>query len=152
MTYNQVLEKLKHYCAYQERSQYDVLQKLWDFSLDEDERLNIIAQLISENYLNEERFATSFSEGKFRIKRWGKKKIKSKLKEKKVSSFCIDKGLKAIDEKEYFETLQSIIESKFNTTKANSIYQRKQKVANYCYQKGYESELIWEVINHLNQE
>lgn len=152
MTYNQVLEKLKHYCAYQERSQYDVLQKLWDFSLDEDERLNIIAQLILENYLNEERFATSFSEGKFRIKRWGKKKIKSKLKEKKVSSFCIDKSLKAIDEKEYFETLQSIIESKFNTTKANSIYQRKQKVANYCYQKGYESELIWEVINHLNQE
>lgn len=152
MTYNQVLEKLKHYCAYQERSQYDVLQKLWDFSLDEDERLNIIAQLISENYLNEERFAISFSEGKFRIKKWGKKKIKSKLKEKKVSSFCIDKGLKAIDEEEYLKTLQSIIESKLYTTKANSIYQKKQKVANYCYQKGYESELIWEVINHLNQE
>lgn len=152
MTYNQVLEKLKHYCAYQERSQYDVLQKLWDFNLDEDDRLNIIAQLISENYLNEERFAISFSEGKFRIKKWGKKKIKSKLKEKKVSVFCIEKGLKAIDEEEYIETLQSIIESKLNTTKANSIYQKKQKVANYCYQKGYESELIWEVINHLNQE
>ncbi len=152
MTYNQVLEKLKHFCAYQERCQHEVLQKLWGYNLDEHERLNIIAQLISENYLNEERFAIAFSEGKFRIKKWGRNKIKMKLKEKKVSPYCIQKGLEAIEEEEYNSVLQSLIITKLDTTKASSVYQKKQKVALHCYQKGYETDLIWEVINRLNQE
>ncbi|MCT4581394.1 MAG: RecX family transcriptional regulator [Flavobacteriales bacterium] len=152
MTYNQVLEKLKHFCAYQERCQDEVLQKLWTYHLDEEERLNIIAQLISENYLNEERFAIAFSEGKFRIKKWGKNKIKMKLKEKKVSSYCIQKGLNAIEDEEYTSVLQNLVSNKYATVKAPTLYQKKQKVAVYCYQKGYESDLIWELINQLIQE
>lgn len=152
MTYNQVLEKLKYYCAYQERCQYEVQQKLWDYNLDEDERLNIIAALISENYLNEERFAVAFAEGKFRIKKWGRNKINSKLKEKKVSSYCITKGLQAIDNEEYTQTLKNLIANKLETTKGKTFYHKKQKVASHCYQKGYEPELIWEIINQANQE
>lgn len=149
MTYNKVLEKLKFYCAYQERSQYDVLQKLYNYNLNEEERLNIIAQLISENYLNEERFAISFSEGKFRIKKWGKNKIKSKLKEKKVSYYCINKGLSSIEEDEYISTLKNIIEKKIETTKGKNQYHKKQKIINYCIQKGYETDIVLETINTI---
>lgn len=152
MTYNQVLEKLKYYCAYQERAHSEVNQKLWDFQLDEDERSNIIAQLISENYLNEERFAIAFSEGKFRMRKWGKLKIKIKLKEKKVSSYCIDKGLKAIEYDEYWNTLVKLVNNKHNSIKETNPYKKKLKTVNYCYQKGYETDLIWEAINQIEQE
>jgi regulatory protein len=152
MTYNQVLEKLKYYCAYQERAHSEVYQKLWDFQLDEDERTNIIAQLIGENYLNEERFAIAFSEGKFRMRKWGKLKIKIKLKEKKVSSFCIDKGLKAIEDEEYWNTLTSLVNRKYDSVNESNIYKKKMKTVNYCYQKGYETDLIWEAINQIEQE
>lgn len=149
MTYNQVLEKLKYYCAYQERAHSEVHQKLWDFQLDEDERSNIIAQLISENYLNEERFAIVFSEGKFRMRKWGKLKIKIKLKEKKVSSYCIDKGLKSIEYDEYWSTLIKLVNNKYNSIKETNSYKKKLKIVNYCYQKGYETDLIWEAINQI---
>ncbi len=147
MTYTQVLEKLKYYCAYQERSHKDVNDKLWDFQLSENERLNIISELINENYLNEERFAIAFSEGKFRIKKWGRIKIKQKLKEKKVSDYCIKKGLEAIEEDEYLLTLKTLIEIKYSLTKESNPYKKKLKVVNYCYQKGYETDLIWDIIN-----
>ena len=152
MTYNQVLEKLKYYCAYQERAHSEVYQKLWDFQLDEDERNNIIAILIGENYLNEERFAIAFSEGKFRIKKWGKNKIKMKLKEKKVSSYCIDKGLKAIYEEEYLETITYLVKNKFKSIKESNLYKKKIKTVNFCYQKGFESNLIWEALNQITGE
>ncbi len=148
-TYSQALEKLKYFCAYQERSHSDVEKKLFEYPLTEEERENIIAELISENYLNEERFAIAFTEGKFRIKKWGKQKIKSKLKEKKVSDYCIQKGLKALEDEEYIDTLQQIIQQKYTNTKAPSSYQRKAKTARYCIQKGYESALVWEYINQL---
>ncbi len=152
MTYNEVLEKLKYYCAYQERAQSDVYQKLWDFKLDEEERNNIIASLIGENYLNEERFAIAYSEGKFRMKKWGKTKIKMKLKEKKVSPYCLEKGLNAIEEEEYLETLTSLVNKKFSSINESNIYKKKLKTVNYCYQKGFETELIWKAINEITQE
>jgi len=152
MTYNQVLEKLRYYCAYQERAHSEVYQKLWDYQLEEDERTNIIAQLIGENYLNEERFAIAFSEGKFRIKKWGRLKIKNKLKEKKVSTFCINIGLKAIEDDEYLKTLIKLTSNKYHSIKEPNDYKKKLKTVNYCYQKGYETDLIWEAINQIEQE
>ncbi len=147
MTYTQVLEKLKYYCAYQERCHKDVSDKLWDFQLSENERMNIISELIGENYLSEERFAVAFSEGKFRIKKWGRIKIKQKLKEKKVSDYCLKKGLEALDEEEYIETLEKLVHRKFDSINESNLYKRKVKTVNYCYQKGYETELIWNIIN-----
>ena len=148
-TYAQALEKLKYFCAYQERSHSDVEKKLYEYPLTEEERENVIATLISENYLNEERFAIAFTEGKFRMKKWGKQKIKAKLKEKKVSEYCIRKGLEALEEEEYNDTLQELIKQKYNQTKANSTYQRKAKTARYCIQKGFEPALVWEYLNNL---
>jgi len=149
ITYTQILEKLKYYCAYQERCHKDVNDKLLDFQLSENERMNIISELIGENYLNEERFAIAFSEGKFRMKKWGRIKIKQKLKEKKVSDYCLKKGLEALEEDEYQKTLTHLVVKKIESIKESNLYRKKQKTVSYCYQKGYETELIWEVINSL---
>ena len=147
ITHIEGLEKAKSYCAYQERCHKEVTDKLKSWKLNEDEIDFIIGHLLEENYLNEERFAIAFAGGKFRIKRWGKKKIIQKLKEKNISEYCIKKGLEEIDDDEYFKSMHHIIEKKYTAIKDKNPFTKKKKTATYAYNKGYESNLIWE---HLN--
>src|SRR5690606_33190020 len=98
-TFEQALQKIKQYCAYQERCHSEVRDKLYSFGLRQSEVEEMITLLIVENYLNEERFAIHFAGGKFRMKQWGKHKIKQALKLRKVSDYCINKALKDIDSK-----------------------------------------------------
>src|SRR6476619_3411710 len=93
----QAMQKLKHYCGYQERSHIEAREKLYSFGLYKQEVEECISRLIEEDYLNEERFAIAYARGKFRMKGWGKNKIIQSLKEKRVSGYCINKALKEID-------------------------------------------------------
>ena len=106
------LVKMQSWCAYQERSQQDARDKLYELGMWPEAVENIIAQLIQDNFLNEERFAMTFARGKFTIKKWGRVKIKQELKQKRVSDYCLKKALAQIDETEYIETLKKIMESK----------------------------------------
>ncbi|HEX5025805.1 MAG TPA: regulatory protein RecX, partial [Agriterribacter sp.] len=101
-----------------------------------------------EDYLNEERFAIQLAGGKFRMKQWGKKKIEQALKEKQVSSYCIKTALAQIDEADYRKTLDRLAEKKWQVLRAEkNIFIKKRKLQDYLLQKGYEYELIREVIN-----
>lgn len=138
-TYHEAKLKIEHWCAYQERCQYEVSTKLQTWNLPFDEIQSLLAELISTNFINEERFADSFVSGKFNIKRWGKIKIKQHLKAKFISNYSIEKGLKQISREDYQATIQKLIVKKsadFKTT--DSEYQRKAKVHNYLASKGYE--------------
>ena len=108
----QSLPKIKQYCAYQERCHMEVREKLYSFGLHKNEVDEIISTLITENYLNEERFAIHFAGGKFRMKQWGKIKIKQALKNKQVSEYCIRKALKEIDNNEYRKAFFKLAEQK----------------------------------------
>ena len=100
-TKEEALQKLRHYCGYQERSHSEVQQKLWDLGVRRTDHDEIITSLIEDDYLNEERFAQQFAGGKFRMNDWGRKKIYYALKEKKVSEYNIKKAMKEIDEEAY---------------------------------------------------
>ena len=113
ITHIEALEKAKSYCAYQERCHKEVSDKLYSWKLNIDEINYIIDHLLQQNYLNEERFAIAFAGGKFRIKKWGRKKIIQKLKEKGVSDYCIKKGLEEIIEEEYISNMHNLIEKKY---------------------------------------
>jgi len=115
------LVKMQSWCAYQERSQQDARDKLYELGMWTEAVENIIVQLIQDNFLNEERFAMSFARGKFSIKKWGRIKIKQELKQKRVSEYCLKKALQQIDETEYIETLKKIIESKRKLIKEPNI-------------------------------
>ena len=108
-TPEQAVPKIKQYCAYQERCHSEVRDKLYSFGLHKNDVEEIISTLITENYLNEERFAIHFAGGKFRMKQWGKIKIKQALKYKQVSDYCIRKALKEIDAHEYEKTFQKLV-------------------------------------------
>ncbi len=137
------LQKIKHYCAYQERSHQEVKDKLYSFGLYKYEVEQLLSILIEENYLNEERYAIAFAGGKFRAKSWGRIKIKYELKQNGVSTYCISAALKAIDEKEYLTTLQKLYDAKKKTLSSEkNIFIKKRKISSYLLQKGFEAALI----------
>ena len=142
LTKEQALQKLKHYCAYQERCHSEVKEKLYNLGVWKKEHDEIIATLIEENYLNEERFAIAFAGGRFRMKQWGRTKIKYELKQKQVSEYCIKKALKQIEEEEYLKVLGKLAKEKYASLKNDQHLIRKKKTIDYLQQKGYEYELI----------
>jgi regulatory protein len=152
LTKEQALQKLKQYCAYQERSHFEVKQKLWDLGVRRAEHDEIISSLIEEDYLNEERFAIQFAGGKFRMKDWGRKKIYYALKEKQVSEYCIKKALAQIDEDKYQETLEELAEKKYELLKSEQYLVRKKKTQDYLMQKGYEPDLVIKAVDRLTKK
>lgn len=141
--------KAAKYCALQERSQQQVRDKLYEWGLFGDEVEEVISYLITENFLNEERFAIAYASGHFRMKKWGKIKIKQGLEQKKISSYCIKKGLEAIDSEEYEEVIGQVLLKKYNTLKDSNLYIRKQKAVKYMLQKGYEADRVWAKVDEL---
>jgi regulatory protein len=107
----------------------------------------IIASLIEDDYLNEERFAKAFVGGKFRMKDWGRKKIYYGLKEKGISDYLIKRAMKEIDEEAYRKTLQDLAAKKFESLKGEQYFARKKKTTDYLLQKGYEPELVTGIVN-----
>ena len=149
-TPQQAVPKIKQYCAYQERCHAEVKQKLYSFGLYKRDVEEIISQLIEENYLNEERFAILYAGGKFRMLKWGRVKIKQALKQKQVSDYCIKKALKEINETDYLKTLHKLAEQKLKTLKSEkNIFIKKRKLQDYLLQKGYEGELVRELVKRL---
>lgn len=144
------LPKIRHYCAYQERSHLEVQEKLYSLGLWKKEVQEILSQLIEENYLNEERYAIQFASGKFRMKQWGRIKIKYQLKQKGVSEYCMAKALGAIDEKDYRKTLEKLAKQKWNSLEEEkNKFNKKKKVQNYLIQKGYEYPLLSATLKEL---
>ncbi|MEO7922879.1 MAG: regulatory protein RecX [Chitinophagaceae bacterium] len=146
LTKEQALQKLKHYCAYQERCHQEVREKLFQLGAWKKDHDEIIATLIEENYLNEERFAIAFAGGKFRIKQWGRVKIKYELKQKQVSEYCIKKALKQIDEDEYIKVLTKLAKAKYAALKTEQYLVRKKKTMDYMMGKGFEMELVRQIV------
>lgn len=154
LTKEQALQKARHYCGYQERSHLEVKEKLYSFGLYKQQVEEILSQLIEENYLNEERFAIQFAGGRFRMKQWGRVKIKYELKQKRVSDYCIRKALKEINEDDYLVTLQKLAAKRWNTVKGEGVnqYVKLSKTTDYLLQKGYEPELIKQAIAAIQKK
>jgi regulatory protein len=146
LTKEQALQKLKHYCGYQERCHSEVREKLFQLGVRRSEHDEIMAALIEENYLNEERFASAFASGKFRMNEWGRVKIKAALKQKQISDYCINKAMKQIEEKEYLQLLKKLAEKRYASLKNEQYLIRKRKTMDYLLQKGFEWELVKETV------
>ena len=144
--------KIARYCAYQERAHSEVNNKLISFGLTPTDREEILAWLITENYLNEERYAVTVAGGKFRAKKWGKLKIQQFLKQKDVSEYSINQALSQIDQEEYQATLEMLIRNKWEQASAPNIFELRNKIARYILGKGYEPDLSWDLIKEVVKE
>lgn len=150
-TFLEVKHKIEAWCAYRERCHHEVSKKLQSFGLDLEDTEALIAHLIQERFLDEQRFADAFASGKHRMKKWGRQKIKQQLKSKFVPERCINDALKTIDADEYFQNLTSLVTKKWNEKPGDS-FEKKQKVFRFLYQKGYETDLIEEALKAVTQK
>jgi regulatory protein len=146
LTPEKALTKAQRYCAFQERSQQEVRDKLYSWGLHRNQVEQLISELIGDGFLKEERFAEAFAGGKFRIKKWGKVKIKQALKAKQVSDPLIRKALASISDRDYRKMLEKVIADKASKTVASNPFTFKQQLARYAISRGFEAELVWEVI------
>lgn len=138
-TPDQAMEKLRKYCAYQERCHQEVKQKLFDLSIYGDTQDEIISDLITENFLNETRFAESFVRGKYKIKKWGRAKILQELKKRQISAYNIKKGFLQIDEAIYSENIEYLIKKKLTTlSREKNHFIRRKKLQEFMVRKGYK--------------
>jgi regulatory protein len=147
LSLEQALQKARHYCGYQERSHSEVKDKLYSFGLRKKDVETALATLIEENYLNEERFAIQFAGGHFRLKEWGRVKIRYELRQRQVSEYCIKKALASIDEEDYEQTLGRLAARKWEILEdEGNAYVRKRKLQDYLLQKGYEPDSVSEAV------
>lgn len=146
----QALQKLRHYCSYQERCHQEVKEKLYGYGLRKEAVEQLLSQLIEEDYLNEERFAIQFAGGKFRMKQWGKMKIVQALRERRVSQYCINKALKEIEGESYEKALTKLADKKWATLqKESSMLTRMQKTKMYLLQRGFEAAQVQQELKRL---
>jgi regulatory protein len=151
-SFNEIYLRASSFCAYQERSQKEVRDKLYEDGVDRDMAEEVIAKLITDNFLNEERFAKTFTGGKFRMKKWGRLKITHALQGKGVSPYCIRKGLEEIDPDNYTATLRNILSKRMAGEKEKDIFKKKSKVAGFAIRKGFEPDIVWDELNTLSEE
>jgi regulatory protein len=149
LTPDQVLDKMAKYCAYQERCVKDVKDKLKTFGIAEEEKKKILKYLLDNRFVNDERFAKAFVHGKINQSGWGLNKIRFHLVQKGIAKELIDEALGQTDEELYRQRLIDILKTKAKTLKADSDFEKKRKLAAYAMQKGFEGDLVWEVLKEL---
>ena len=141
--------KAADFCAYQERSQQEVRDKLYSYGLHRDEVEDVLADLIVEGFINEERFARAYVGGKFRMKGWGRHKILQGLQQHRISDYCIRKGMEEINSETYYNTLLKHASKKLSSLKGQSDYIKKGKLTQHLMMKGFEGDLIREAIEEV---
>ncbi len=145
-TLPELKEKIYRYCAYQERCHAEVRRKLFELGARTTEVDELIADLITQGFLNEERFAKAFAGGKFRMKKWGRIRITRELEQRGLTAYCIKSGLSELPESDYHEALIEILEKKAAQLSIDDQFVKNDKLANFALQKGYEPELVWQIL------
>lgn len=145
----EAIQKAEHYCSYQERCHEEVVAKLRSMKMDADEIDQIMAHLITENFLNEERFACSFARGKHRIKHWGKIRISNELKFKKIAQTLINKALQEISTEEYLATFHTLANRHWDAIRETNTIKKRKKFCDFLLRKGFESTLVYEKSKEL---
>ena len=151
LTPEQARERIRHYCAYAERCHSEVRDRLFSFGLHPADIDPIMAMLIEEGYLDEERYARQFAGGHFRMKGWGRQKIIFALKAKGLSEYCIKTGLREIDEDAYQALLEKLAGQKWQTLRGNLPAQKWAKTRQFLLQRGFESHLVLQVLKGLEK-
>ena len=145
--------KIESYCAYQDRSHFEVKNKLFSWGLSSDQIDQITAYLIENKFLDEGRFAESYVSGKLRIKHWGRIKIKQGLKQKQIPDRIIQLAFKTIDPDEYYTILKhEIAKKQKDLSNEKDPWKKKAKVLRYAQSKGFENDLIFEALAETETE
>lgn len=149
LTVQEALLKVQKLCSTEEKCRSDVRKKLFDWGITSENTEKIIDGLISENYIDERRYAKSFTKDKLRLNKWGKIKISFELNQKKLPRNVIVAAISLIDDKEYFELLKKETRKKLRSLRDKDPYVLKGKLHRYASSKGFENEIIFNVLDEV---
>ena len=149
LTLLEAQKKMEHYCAYQERCHKEVVKKLQELGMIPISIDTIVSKLVEDNYLNETRFAQSYARGKFRIKKWGKIRIRRELKARNLSDYNIRKALEEISDLDYNTTFLELFEKRKKEVYENIPSVQKKKIISYMVYRGWELEKIYEAMHQI---
>lgn len=149
---NEYIVKLEYYCSYQERCLAELKQKMYKLEIPFAIHETLLQHLQENNFYNEQRFVVSFVNGKAKHKKWGKQKITNELFKKQIDYHLIQQALQQLDDFEYQERLQLLLEKKATQIKSTSILDKKQKLYRFALQKGYDTSVITPIINKIINE
>ena len=146
---DEAINRMEQYCTYQDRCHKEVEQKLYEMNMIPQAKAEILMHLIEQNYLNEERFAKAYVRGKFRIKKWGKQRLKLELKRRNIHTNLINSALKEISDVDYLETFNEIATKKAESLSVSNRQVLRKKIADYLFYRGWESHLVYDKIREL---
>ncbi|MEX0275787.1 MAG: regulatory protein RecX [Flavobacteriaceae bacterium] len=147
--FSKALKKMEHYCAYQERCPKEVLGKLGSTQLTQEAIDHIMVHLTREGYLDEARFAKSYVLGKFRIKKWGKKRLVNELRQRDIATYHIKAALREIPEKDYLETFGEQAQKRWDSLREPVWAKKKRKFITFLLYRGWENDLVHGKWNEL---
>ncbi|MEO9482814.1 MAG: regulatory protein RecX [Ekhidna sp.] len=145
-------QKAGRFCAFKERSPSELLEKIQTWGIAEEDASQLVAELLKEGFVDEQRFANAFCNDKFEFNSWGKQKIKAHIYSHKLSETAVQTALDRIDPEKYFSRLLELAKTKWDRLEKDEDFKRKQKTLAYLVSKGFESDLIWSAINSLSKE
>ena len=148
----QAKNRIAAYCAYQERCLSEVKTRLEDLGMNNQQSEIIIAQMVEEDFINEQRFSEAFVRGRFTIKKWGKVRIRQELKMRDIPEHYISQALSLIPEEEYLDTLHYLARRKWTLTKEPNFLKKKIKVNRFLMFRGFEADLIKDVVEAIAAE
>jgi len=148
-SFKEVLSSLERFCAYQERCTMEIEQKLKEYPLTDEDKSSLITQLTQSDLLNENRFATNYARGKFRIKKWGKIRIQQKLRSKKIAEESIQHALNQLDPIEYKEVFNALSARKLEGIKTNDVHKKRKKLGDMLLYRGWEFEMVYDKVREL---
>jgi regulatory protein len=149
LTPTEALSKIYRYCAYQERSHLEVKKRLFSYGLYSDDVDQILSKLITDGFINEERFAKAYAGGKFRVKKWGRLKIENELNSLGLSPRNITRGLKEIETDDYEKALRQVLEKKVALVNEPDAFRKRDKLAKFAIGRGYEPDLVWRLLKDI---
>jgi regulatory protein len=150
-TYAEAIPKAMRYCAYQERSSRQVRDKLYEWGLEEAEVERAVLYLQEEKFIDDRRFALAYAGGKFRLKSWGRHKIRQGLLPHRLPEELVKEALRSIDGDAYYARLQQLMERKDKSLTEKDSRIRQQKLLRYGLSKGFEQDLVWEALKEIRQ-
>jgi regulatory protein len=151
MLLSEAISKLEAYCAYQERCEQEVRNKLAKLTVPMELHGEVFQYLREQGFLDDARFAKTYARSKLRMNKWGKLKILQGLKQKGLREPHISNALKALDWDDYYDTIRTLLAQKGRLLKDPEGYQRQQKLVKFLVGKGFEPNLVWEVLKEEAQ-
>ena len=150
--YKTALSKAMNQCSRREYCTDDLRNKLQSWGIESKDSEKIIAILIKENFINELRYATAFVRDKFNYNKWGRIKIAAHLKIKKIEPDILSTAINSIDNVIYTKFLKELIAGHKKSVKAKNMYDLKAKLLRYGLSKGFESSLVYDILNDLQND